>query len=174
MPASVCTIKVQTVLGSFCIKPDQEKAPQTSHYFMELVRKGLLNNTSMFRIVNSSNNNHNPDCPIHVVQGGMTERDGHGLPPIMHETTVMTGISHQKWTVSAARMAPGETYGSFFITMRNEPSLDFGGVRHPDGQGFAAFGHVTAGYQTLERIFLRVEHEEYLRHKLQITSVTVE
>lgn len=174
MPVKPSLLKVHTSLGNFRIKPDQENAPQTSQYFLELARKAMLDNTAMFRIVNSQNNSHNPDCPIHIVQGGLTETSGCSLPSICHETTSMTGISHKKWTVSAARLAPGETYGSFFITMRDEPSLDFGGARHPDGQGFAAFGQVTSGYLTLERIFLRAEHDEYLLRQVPITRVTVE
>lgn len=174
MPANGNTIKVQTPMGHFHFKPDQEKAPETSRYFVELARKGLLDNTTMFRIVNTRNNSHNPDCPIHVIQGGMTEGRGDFSLRIVHENTAVTGITHKKWTVSAARHAPGETYGSFFITMRDEPALDFGGARHPDGQGFAAFGHVASGYQTLERIFLRAEHDEYLRRQVPITKVTVE
>lgn len=173
MPANWNTIKVHTPLGHFRIKPDQEKAPETSRYFMELARKGLLDNTSLFRIVNALNNSHNPDCPIHVIQGGMTEGRGVFSPRIGHENTAVTGITHKKWTVSAARLAPGETYGSFFITMRDEPSLDFGGTRHPDGQGFAAFGQVTSGHQTLEQIFLRAEQSEYLRRQVPITKVSL-
>ena len=174
MPANASMIKVQTTLGSFCIKPDQEKAPETSLYFLDLARKGLLDNTSVFRIVNTHNNSHNPSCPIHVVQGGLTENSGRSLPRISHEHTMLTGLAHKKWTVSAARMAPGETYGSFFITMRDEPSLDYGGARHPDGQGFAAFGQVATRYQTLERIFRRAEQDEYLRQQVPITEVILE
>src|SRR5262245_29384238 len=38
------------------------------------------------------------------------------------------------------------------ITLANQPSLDFGGGRNPDGQGFAAFGRVTRGMDVVRRI----------------------
>ena len=34
---------------------------------------------------------------------------------------------------------------AFFICIGDQPSLDFGGMRNPDGQGFAAFGRVVEG-----------------------------
>ena len=36
--------------------------------------------------------------------------------------------------------------------MNDQPSLDFGGDRNPDGQGFATFGRVTAGMDVVRRI----------------------
>lgn len=164
----------ETPLGGFSIGLDADSAPATADYFERLASGGLLDDTSIFRIVNSKNNCFNPACPIHVIQGGLTEKSRKVLPRIVHESTQITGITHKKWTVSAARLGVGETYGSFFITMRDEPALDFGGKRHPDGQGFAAFGAVTSGYASLERIFLRAEPQEYLRDPIRITKVTVE
>jgi len=43
--------------------------------------------------------------------------------------------------------------GSFFICIVNQPSLDFGGMRNPDGQGFGAFGRVTAGMNVVRAIW---------------------
>jgi peptidyl-prolyl cis-trans isomerase A (cyclophilin A) len=34
----------------------------------------------------------------------------------------------------------------------DQPELDFGGKRNKDGQGFAAFGQVTAGWDVVNRI----------------------
>ena len=82
---------------------------------------------------------------IAVIQGGL-RHEREDLPPVIaHETTAMTGLRHLKGTVSLARFAPGAVYHSFFICLRDEPVLDFSGARHPDGQGFAAFGRVVAG-----------------------------
>ncbi len=168
------TITVTTPLGQFQIMLDVERAPATAEYFTQLADKGLLDNTSIFRIVNSENNSYNPACPIHVIQGGLPEGGRVLLPNIVHESTRMTGITHKKWTVSAARLGVGETYGSFFIAMRDEPSLDYGGKRHPDGQGFAAFGEVLSGHSVLERILQRAEPQEYLRDIVRIIKVKVE
>lgn len=162
------TIAIVTPLGQYQIELDASRAPVTANYFKQLACEGKFDNTSIFRIVNTENNSFNLDCPIHVVQGGGRENDRKLPHRIVHETTLMTGLAHKKWTVSAARMGPGEVYGSFFITMRDEPSLDFGGERHPDGQGFAAFGEVSSGHAVLEDIFLKAESEEYLLHSIPI------
>lgn len=168
------TITILTSLGQYQIQLDAARAPVTAHYFEQLAREGKFDNTFIFRIVNSENNSHNPNYPIHVVQGGGRESDPNLSCSIVHESTLMTGITHKKWTVSAARMEAGEVYGSFFIAMRDEPSLDYGGERHSDGQGFAAFGEVSSGYSVLEKIFLRAESDEYLANPIPIVRARSE
>ena len=39
-----------------------------------------------------------------------------------------------------------------FICINDQPSLDFGGMRNPDGQGFAAFGRVVRGMDVVRKI----------------------
>jgi peptidyl-prolyl cis-trans isomerase A (cyclophilin A) len=51
-----------------------------------------------------------------------------------------------------ARAAADTATSSFFITIGDQPSLDFGGKRNADGQGFAAFGRVTAGMDVVRKI----------------------
>ncbi|HEX7336986.1 MAG TPA: peptidylprolyl isomerase, partial [Gemmatimonadales bacterium] len=40
----------------------------------------------------------------------------------------------------------------FFICIGDQPELDFGGKRNPDGQGFAAFGRVVRGMDVVRAI----------------------
>jgi peptidyl-prolyl cis-trans isomerase A (cyclophilin A) len=92
-----------------------------------------------------------PEHPakIEVIQMGWRETNP-GIPPSRrHETTAMTGLRHRKGTVSLARFAPGAVYHSWFVCMRDEPGLDAGGLRHPDGQGFAAFTTLKAAADTV-------------------------
>jgi len=51
-----------------------------------------------------------------------------------------------------ARNGPDTAVSDFFICLSDQPSLDFGGARKPDGQGFAAFGRVVRGMEVVERI----------------------
>jgi peptidyl-prolyl cis-trans isomerase A (cyclophilin A) len=51
-----------------------------------------------------------------------------------------------------ARGAPGSASSEFFICINDQPELDFGGARNPDGQGFAAFGRVVQGMDIVRRI----------------------
>ena len=50
------------------------------------------------------------------------------------------------------RGAPGSASSEFFIVIGEQPALDFGGKRNPDGQGFAAFGRVIKGMKVVRRI----------------------
>jgi len=103
-----------------------------------------------------------------VIQGGCRPSDIPLRSPIAHEPTVRTGLRHRRWAVSTSRYAAGETYGSFFVCLRDEPELDYGGRRHPDGLGFAAFGRVSAGFSVLESIVRRAEGTEYLTRRIRI------
>jgi peptidyl-prolyl cis-trans isomerase A (cyclophilin A) len=51
-----------------------------------------------------------------------------------------------------ARSGPDTATSDFFICIGDQPELDFGGRRNPDGQGFAAFGRVVSGMDVVRRI----------------------
>jgi peptidyl-prolyl cis-trans isomerase A (cyclophilin A) len=51
-----------------------------------------------------------------------------------------------------ARSKPGSAASSFFICVNDQPELDLGGRRNPDGQGFAAFGRVVQGMDVVRAI----------------------
>ena len=64
----------------------------------------------------------------------------------------MTGIKHLDGTISMARIEPGTATGAFFICIGDQPSLDKGGTRNKDLQGFAAFGRVIEGMDVVQQI----------------------
>ena len=74
------------------------------------------------------------------------------LQPIKHETTNITGLLHKNGTISMARLDPGTASSEFFICINEQPELDYGGKRNPDGQGFAAFGQVIEGMHIVKNI----------------------
>jgi peptidyl-prolyl cis-trans isomerase A (cyclophilin A) len=53
-----------------------------------------------------------------------------------------------------ARDGPDTATSDFFICIGDQPELDFGGRRNPDGQGFAAFGRVIRGMEVVRAIQL--------------------
>ena len=73
------------------------------------------------------------------------------LPPIAHEPTTLTGLSHIDGTVSMARYAPGTATGDFFIIVGNLGTLD-AGRGAPGDTGFAVFGRVVEGMDVVRRI----------------------
>jgi serine protease len=83
---------------------------------------------------------------IEVIQGGLWYTDTLlMLESIPHETTEVSGIKHEHGTFSMARNEPGTATSEFFICVNDQPSLDHGGLRNPDEQGFSAFGKVIKG-----------------------------
>jgi len=164
-------VRLETGLGALEIAVLEDRAPASAGYFLADARSGLFNGSSFFRIVTLTNQSAEAHRRIAVIQGGL-KHDSTDLPPVIaHETTAMTGLKHLKGTVSLARFVPGAVYHSFFICLRDEPALDFGGARHPDGQGFAAFGQVVEGFEVVQRIFARAEAEEYLKDAVRIERV---
>jgi peptidyl-prolyl cis-trans isomerase A (cyclophilin A) len=167
-------IVVNSQVGQFTIALDKDRAPITCAYFSDLVRKGALKQSSIFRVVSETNQRANDPCPIHVVQMGPQHCLTGDRHPVKHEGTDLTGLSHKKWTVSAARIDCGELFGSFFICLRDEPSLDHGGKRQPDGQGFAAFGHVVGGFDAIERAYQSAEPDEWMKKEIPIHSISLQ
>ena len=166
-------VRIETELGDMELEAFEQQAPASASYFLADVRAGRYDGSSFFRIVTLSNQSAEKHRRIAVIQGGL-RHEREDLPPVIpHETTAMTGLNHLKGTVSLARFAPGAVYHSFFICLRDEPALDLGGARHPDGQGFAAFGRVAEGFDTVQRIFARAEQGEYLTNGIAIRRATV-
>lgn len=149
---------LETELGDIEVSVDLEKAPASAGDFLVYVDQGLYESAAFYRTVMPGNDNGSP--VISVIQGGVIEPE-RALPPVRHETTEETGIRHLSGTISLARSEPGTGGGSaFFICIGEQPSLDFGGRRNPDGQGFAAFGQVTRGMDVVYAIHKREANGE--------------
>ena len=145
-------VRISTEIGEIEIEIFGKEAPVTATNFLEYIKKGMFRNTSFYRVVNMENQ---PDknIKIEVIQGGLRWTDSlPGLELIKHETTNVTGIKHLDGTLSMARDKPGSASSEFFICINNQPELDFGGKRNPDGQGFAAFGKVIKGMDVVKKI----------------------
>jgi len=69
-----------------------------------------------------------------------------------------------------ARGGPDTARADFFICIGAQPSLDFGGARNPDGQGFAVFGRVIAGMDAVRRIHTAAAEAQQLTPPIRIVS----
>jgi peptidyl-prolyl cis-trans isomerase A (cyclophilin A) len=129
---------------------DLGRAPISGGDFLRYVDRGLYAGGAFYRTVRPDDDPK--PIKIDVVQGGLTD-EGKFLDPIAHEPTNRTGLRHRNGTISIARDGVGTgTAGAFFICIGDQPELDFGGRRNPDGQGFAAFGHVTSGMKLIREM----------------------
>ena len=88
-----------------------------------------------------------------MIQAGVNpDKAKSGFPPIALERTNKTGLLHKDGVISMARGMPDSATSGWFICINDQPSLDFGGMRNPDGQGFAAFGRVVSGMDVVRKI----------------------
>jgi len=161
----------KTELGNITVELYPDKAPVTANNFLRYVNENRLDGATFYRTVTLDNQ---PDSQvlIEVIQGGLYE-DNHpqALPPIEHETTEMTGILHKDGVISLARYGPGSATCEFFICVGDQPSLDYGGARNGDGQGFAAFGNVVDGMEVVHKIHQSSEVGQYLDPRIKINSI---
>jgi peptidyl-prolyl cis-trans isomerase A (cyclophilin A) len=70
-----------------------------------------------------------------------------------------------------ARAEIGTASSEFFICIGNQPELDYGGQRNPDGQGFAAFGRVVKGMDIVRKIHGMENENQYLTKPVRIVKI---
>ena len=135
-------ITFETTLGTIVIELFEEEAPISSKNFLEYAESGFFNGTLFHRVI-----------PGFVIQGGGMESgmvDKRGKDPIQNEAN--NGVKNLKWTLSMARTnEPHSASSQFFINLVNNSSLD-----HTEetiqGWGYAVFGEVVDGFETVEAI----------------------
>ena len=67
-----------------------------------------------------------------------------------------------------ARDGPDTAQDNFVICIGDQPELDFGGKRNPDGQGFAAFGKVIRGMDVVRKIHQMPAEGQLLKPPIRI------
>jgi len=166
---------ISTDLGDIEVELFTEKAPITSNNFLMYVDSRRYNNGNayFYRTVRLDNQPNKP-IKIEVIQGGFYEDslvEKYQFTPIKHETTKETGILHLDGTISMARSEVGTASSEFFICIGDQPELNFGGKRNPDGQGFAAFGKVIKGMDVVKNIQQMKDKDQYLLNPIKILKV---
>jgi len=161
-------VEMKTERGVITMEIDTLKAPVTGKNFLMHVKKGTYKDAVFYRVVRLDNQPNN-DVKIEVIQGGLfDDKQIDQISPISHETTEVTGIKHRDGTLSMARNAPGSASTEFFICVGDQPELDYGGKRNPDGQGFAAFGNVVSGMDVVRKIQQGKDTTQYLVDPVKI------
>jgi len=136
-------VAIETDAGTILAETDP-RAPITSANFLRYVDEGRFNGTAFYRGMVLS-----PAAGL--IQGGTGGAPERVLPPIAHEPTSETGLTHTDGALSMARFDPGTATGDFFIIVGNVSSLD-AGKSAPDDPGFAVFGRVVEGMDIVRQI----------------------
>ena len=164
-------VVVETDLGIFELEVDVDRAPVTAANFLRYVDGGHYDGGPFYRTVHADNQ-PNDSIRIAVIQAGRNrDAAAPAFPPIELERTSETGIAHGDGTISMARAGPNTATHSFFICIGDQPSLDHGGMRNADGQGFAAFGRVVAGMEVVRAIHEAPHEGQRLTPAVEIVKV---
>lgn len=162
---------IETAAGAIDVTLDDDQAPGTVANFLRYVDAGMYDGGRFHRVVRLDNQ-PNDAIRIEVIQGGVNlERMTENGTPIPLERTSETGLRHLDGTISMARFRPDSAVSDFFICIGDQPELDFGGMRNPDGQGFAAFGQVTDGMDVVRTIQAGTTDSQTLIFPARIISV---
>lgn len=164
-------VLIQTPLGGMEVEVDTLRAPLTSRNFLRYVDHGSYRGGRFHRTVRLDNQPENK-VKIEVIQGGLDTVRTKDFSPIKLEPTTETGLSHRDGTISMARDGPDTATSDFFICIGDQPELDFGGKRNPDGQGFAAFGRVVRGMDVVRQIQTARAQGQRLTPPIEIVDIT--
>lgn len=163
-------VVIRTELGDIEVEIDSIHAPLTSANFLRYVDLGFYGFGRFYRTVRADNQ-ADSKVKIAVVQAGLDSLRVKNFPPVALERTNHTKLSHRDGTISMARDGPDSATSDFFICIGDQPSLDYGGKRNPDGQGFAAFGRVLLGMDVVRTIQAAPAHHQALEPPIRILEV---
>jgi peptidyl-prolyl cis-trans isomerase A (cyclophilin A) len=142
----------ETGKGAIEIEVDAAHAPLSAANFLKYVDGRFYDGGTINRAVRPDNTIRH-DVEIEVIQFQIDRaRRSEQFPPVPLERTSATGLKHLDGAVSMARSGPDTATASFSIVIGDQPEMDFGGKRNPDGQGFAVFGRVVKGMDVVTAI----------------------
>jgi len=156
-------VAIETKYGDIVVELYPDKAPKTVAAFLNYIDSGIYNRSTFYRVLNRDNQPSDA-LKSELIQGGIwrtNAKKAAALRGIPHESTKQTGLQHLRGSLSMARLEPGTAGSEFFICLKKEPGLDYGGENIGDGQGYAVFGRVVKGMEIVEKIYRQREEDQY-------------
>ncbi|HTQ12992.1 MAG TPA: peptidylprolyl isomerase [Rhizomicrobium sp.] len=142
--ADAQTAKIETSLGTITVVLDAQHAPKTVANFVAYAKEGHFDGTCVYRVV-----------PGFVIQMGSYDAGGDARPT--HATIPLesaNGLRNVRGTLAMARGDdPDSADAEFFINLSdNSDALDPKPGDAPNTTGYAVFGRVTGGMDTVDKI----------------------
>lgn len=138
-------VEITTTMGKIVIEMDRSKAPITVNNFLTYVMDGSYKGTVFHRVERDVENERD-----FVIQGGGYDRNYDGVyegDPIFNESG--NGSKNDMYSIAMAYQdrQPHSGTRQFFFNMDDNDHLNPG-----KDWGFAVFGMVMEGYETLDKI----------------------
>lgn len=140
-------VMMSTALGNITVAIDPQHAPITAANFLRYVDDKRFDGITFYRAVKIGDSGQ-----YGLVQGGLRNSPKKIFPPIAHESTTQTGLSHLNGAISMARLAPGSAQADFFIVMGDVVTLDARPDAPGDNLGYAVFGRVVEGMDIIKQM----------------------
>ena len=133
-------VKLSTSHGDIVLELYPDKAPKTVENFLQYVRDKHYQGTIFHRVISGF-----------MIQGGGFSSDltqKATRPPIALEAS--NGLKNDRGSIAMARTSePHSATAQFFINVVDNANLN---APQPDGHGYAVFGKVIQGMETVDKI----------------------
>lgn len=154
-------VLIETNYGNITVKLNQRKAPITVKNFLDYVESGFYSKTIFHRVISGF-----------MIQGGGFNKSMDKLPtsaPIRNEAA--NGLHNNRGTIAMARTNdPHSASSQFFINLANNNFLDYS----TKSMGYAAFGKVTEGMETVDKIAAVRTTTRSMQKNIPIDPVVIE
>jgi peptidyl-prolyl cis-trans isomerase A (cyclophilin A) len=155
------SVQFQTSAGDFVIELNAEKAPKTVENFLQYVNDKHYEGTIFHRVIDGF-----------MVQGGgftaaMAQKPTRGPIPL----EASNGLRNDRGTIAMARSGnPNSATSQFFINVVDNAGLN---APQPDGFGYAVFGKVSSGMETIDKIRTLPTGNKAGMQNVPLTPVTI-
>ena len=151
-PKPTPKVLIETTEGAFVLELYPDKAPITVANYLRYVDRGLFVGGTCYRASKPKDYAGND---YGLVQCGLQNDPRRVLPPIAHESTIKTGLTHGKdGVISMGRHAPGTAQADWSIMLGDMSYLDADPKNPRANPGFAAFGEVVDGLEVIRKIIV--------------------
>ena len=155
------SVQFQTSAGDFVIELNAEKAPKTVENFLQYVNDKHYEGTVFHRVIDGF-----------MVQGGgftvaMAQKPTRGPIPL----EAANGLRNDRGTIAMARSGnPNSATAQFFVNVVDNPGLN---APQPDGFGYAVFGKVSSGMETIDKIRALPTGNKSGMQNVPLTPITI-
>ena len=155
------SVQFQTSAGDFVIELNAEKAPKTVENFLQYVNDKHYEGTIFHRVIDGF-----------MVQGGgftasMVQKPTRGAIAL----EAANGLRNDRGTIAMARSGnPNSATSQFFINVVDNAGLN---APQPDGFGYAVFGKVSSGMETIDKIRTLPTGNKAGMQNVPLTPITI-
>ena len=154
-------VRLATSMADVVLELYPDKAPKTVENFLQYVNDKHYDGTVFHRVIGTF-----------MIQGGGFTADLKQKPtraPIALEAS--NGLKNDRGTVAMARTSnPNSATSQFFINVVDNAGLN---APMPDGHGYAVFGKVVQGMDTVEKIRTAAVGNQGMHQNVPSTPITI-